>query len=162
MNINRGRQIVYIEPLCLTLTPSAVDASPYAWGSNYPQNLYPGPQKHLINPKRATDPVLPAESLCSVNSCSRPVCWAFSMEIFAAAPSSFLSFPWVTFTGSAPHLVTHSRMAVSKLVNFVVESAAVAAVADRHNKFSVEEVWTGGQKLELVEEDRFFKDGKSG
>lgn len=73
MNINRGRQIVYIEPLCLTLTPSAVDASPYAWGSNYPQNLYPGPQKHLINPKRATDPVLPAESLCSVNSCSRPV-----------------------------------------------------------------------------------------
>lgn len=124
MNINRGRQIVYIEPLCLTVTRSAADASPCARGSNYPQNLYPGPQKHLINPRKATDSVLSAVSLCKH---LQPPCLLGLQHgnNICSNLEQLFSFPWVILTGSTPHLVTHSRRTVSELVNFGVESAAV-------------------------------------
>lgn len=123
-----------------------------------PQNLSPCPQKHLINPKRAADSALPAVTLSIVDTCSPPVCWAFSMEmIFTVILRSFIRFPWAMYTGSPPHLFTHSRMKVSKLVNFVVESAAVLQMGTTKSLLKkFEQGWKKTQlEKENKKEDRF-------
>lgn len=51
-------------------------------------------------------------------------------------------------------------MTVSKLVNFVVESAAVLQTGTINSLLKKFE--QGAKKLQLVKEDGFFKDGESG
>lgn len=66
----------------------------------------------------------------------------------------------MTLTDFAPHLVTHSRVTVSKLVNFVMESAAVLQTGTINSLLKKSE--QGAKILKLLKENRFFKDGECG
>lgn len=77
--------------------------------------------------------------------------------IFTVTLRSFIRVPWAMHTGSAPHLLTHSRMKVSKLVNFVVESAVLLQVGTTKSLLKKFEQWWGKINKKMTRKKRGFK-----